>query len=78
MLLACIVPTTTKLELVGDHRQLQPSVNNRYEFEQHNGIKLSMFERLIEGRTADGSAQGVTSALSSATFRGVFFCPSAL
>ncbi|KAI8995867.1 P-loop containing nucleoside triphosphate hydrolase protein [Gaertneriomyces semiglobifer] len=47
LLFACIGSTTVKLEMIGDHLQLQPSVMSKFDFEKFNKINVSMFERLI-------------------------------
>lgn len=47
LLFSCLGPTTTKLEMIGDHLQLQPSVMSKFDFEKVNKINISMFERLI-------------------------------
>ncbi|KAJ3054777.1 hypothetical protein HK097_000821, partial [Rhizophlyctis rosea] len=47
LLFACLGSTTCKLEMIGDHLQLQPNVMNRFDFEKINKIQVSMFERLI-------------------------------
>ncbi|KAJ3187506.1 hypothetical protein HDU85_006800 [Gaertneriomyces sp. JEL0708] len=47
LLFACIGSTTVKLEMIGDHLQLQPSVMSKFAFEKFNKINVSMFERLI-------------------------------
>jgi AAA domain len=51
LLLSCLSDSTMKLEMVGDHRQLQPSVSSRFDFEHWNKIAVSMFQRLIEAPT---------------------------
>jgi replication-associated recombination protein RarA len=48
LVFSCISESTMKLELIGDHRQLQPSVQNRFDFEIVNKVNISMFQRLIE------------------------------
>ena len=48
LLFSCLTESTLKLELIGDHRQLKPSVMSRFDFELVNKINHSMFERLIE------------------------------
>jgi superfamily I DNA and/or RNA helicase len=48
LLFACLSESTVKLELVGDHRQLQPSMMNRFDFEIMNKVNVSLFQRLIE------------------------------
>ena len=48
LLFSCLSESTKKLEMIGDHRQLQPSVMSRFEFELCNQVNISMFQRLIE------------------------------
>lgn len=48
LLFSCLSESTVKLEMIGDHRQLQPSVQSRYDFEICNKVNISMFQRLIE------------------------------
>ena len=48
LLFSCLSESTVKLEMIGDHRQLQPSVQSRFDFELCNKINVSMFQRLIE------------------------------
>ena len=48
LLFSCLCSSTVKLEMIGDHLQLQPSVMNRHDFELVNHINISMFQRLIE------------------------------
>ncbi|KAI8835754.1 hypothetical protein BJ741DRAFT_649408, partial [Chytriomyces cf. hyalinus JEL632] len=47
LLFACLGTSTIKLEMVGDHLQLQPSMMSKFEFEQINKMNTSLFERLI-------------------------------
>lgn len=47
LLFSCIVPSTVKLEMIGDHRQLQPSMMGKFDFERINKMNMSLFERLI-------------------------------
>ncbi|KAL4165528.1 hypothetical protein KRP22_014238 [Phytophthora ramorum] len=47
LLFSCFSSSTRKLEMIGDHMQLQPSVMGRIDFERVNKINISMFERLI-------------------------------
>lgn len=49
ILFACLVPSICKLELVGDHLQLKPSLSKYFEFERINRLNVSLFERLISG-----------------------------
>jgi len=48
LLFSCLSEATVKLEMIGDHRQLQPSVMSRFDFELCNKVNVSMFQRLIE------------------------------
>ncbi|KAI8916611.1 hypothetical protein DFJ77DRAFT_460541 [Powellomyces hirtus] len=47
LLFACFGSSTTKLEMIGDHKQLMPSIMGKFDFEKVNRINVSMFERLI-------------------------------
>ncbi|KAJ9438061.1 Helicase required for RNAi-mediated heterochromatin assembly 1 [Diplonema papillatum] len=47
LLLSCLCSSTCKLEMIGDHRQLKPSIMQKFTFEQINKVNRSMFERLI-------------------------------
>ncbi|TYZ68458.1 hypothetical protein PybrP1_004317 [[Pythium] brassicae (nom. inval.)] len=47
LLFSCLCSSTCKLEMIGDHLQLQPSVMSKFDFERVNRINVSMFERLI-------------------------------
>lgn len=47
LLFACLGPSTCKLEMIGDHLQLQPSIMAKFDFEKINKVNISMFERLI-------------------------------
>ncbi|KAJ3067513.1 M-phase phosphoprotein 8 [Podochytrium sp. JEL0797] len=47
LLFSCLGATTCKLEMIGDHYQLQPSMMNKFEFERVNKMNVSLFERLI-------------------------------
>ncbi|XP_065661939.1 uncharacterized protein LOC136084823 isoform X2 [Hydra vulgaris] len=47
LVFSCLSETTCKLEMIGDHLQLKPSVMSNYMFEHRNKINFSMFERLI-------------------------------
>ncbi|KAF4031045.1 ATPase family associated domain-containing protein 12 [Phytophthora infestans] len=47
LLVSCFSSSTRKLEMIGDHMQLQPSVMGKIDFERVNKINISMFERLI-------------------------------
>eukprot|EP01088_Endostelium_zonatum_P017523 TRINITY_DN51_c4_g1_i2.p1 TRINITY_DN51_c4_g1~~TRINITY_DN51_c4_g1_i2.p1 ORF type:complete len:2678 (+),score=278.13 TRINITY_DN51_c4_g1_i2:23-8035(+) len=59
LLFSCLVQSTCKLELIGDHRQLRPTLSNKYDFERINRMNISMFERLIESK--DGTPSNVLS-----------------
>ncbi|KAL8000478.1 putative P-loop containing nucleoside triphosphate hydrolase, DNA2/NAM7 helicase, AAA [Plasmopara halstedii] len=48
LLVSCFSSSTRKLEMIGDHFQLQPSVMGRIDFERINKINVSLFERLIK------------------------------
>jgi AAA domain len=48
LLFSCLSESTVKLEMIGDHRQLSPSVQSRYDFELCNKVNVSMFQRLIK------------------------------
>ena len=47
LLFACLSKSTCKLEMIGDHLQLQPSTMTKFEFERINKMYMSLFERLI-------------------------------
>ncbi|KAJ3141908.1 hypothetical protein HK100_005562, partial [Physocladia obscura] len=47
LLIACLTSSTCKLEMVGDHFQLQPQIMSKFEFVQINKMNMSLFERLI-------------------------------
>ncbi|CAB9509012.1 NFX1-type zinc finger-containing protein 1 [Seminavis robusta] len=61
LLFSCLTESTVKLEMIGDHRQLQPSVQDRFEFEQCNKVNVSMFQRLIEAPAGHGIPSTVLS-----------------
>ncbi|KAJ3082702.1 hypothetical protein HDU99_001817, partial [Rhizoclosmatium hyalinum] len=61
LLFACLGTSTAKLELVGDHFQLQPSMMNKFEFERINKMNMSLFERLIRAPTENQIPQSVLS-----------------
>lgn len=48
LLFSCLCDSTMKLEMIGDHRQLQPSIMSRFDYEVLNHVNVSMFQRLIE------------------------------
>ncbi|OLP77490.1 NFX1-type zinc finger-containing protein 1 [Symbiodinium microadriaticum] len=47
LLFSCFCQSTLKLEMIGDHLQLQPSIMQKFAFERVNSVNVSMFERLI-------------------------------
>jgi hypothetical protein len=47
ILLSCFAQSTCKLELIGDHFQLQPSMMSKFDFERINKMNMSLFERLV-------------------------------
>ncbi|KAJ3016332.1 UNVERIFIED_CONTAM: hypothetical protein HDU68_012270 [Siphonaria sp. JEL0065] len=47
LLFSCLGVSTCKLEMIGDHYQLQPSMMQKFEFERVNKMNMSLFERLI-------------------------------
>eukprot|EP00727_Mastigamoeba_balamuthi_P005898 m51a1_g1928 hypothetical protein (3697) ;mRNA; f:880111-891708 len=47
LLFACLGPSTCKLELIGDHRQLQPSMMSKFDWDRISKMNVSMFERLV-------------------------------
>lgn len=51
LLFACLGSSLRKLEMIGDQRQLRPSLSDKYDFERVNKMNISMFERLILSRT---------------------------
>ncbi|OQR96792.1 hypothetical protein THRCLA_21982 [Thraustotheca clavata] len=59
LLFACLGPTTRKLEMIGDHLQLKPGIQSKFNFERINKIGCSMFERLIRAP----SVQAVPSSV---------------
>ena len=48
LLFSCFCQSTLKLEMIGDHLQLQPSIMQKFLFERVNSVNISMFERLIK------------------------------
>jgi hypothetical protein len=47
LLFSVLGSSSLKLELIGDHLQLKPSMLSKYDFEKINKMNTSMFERLI-------------------------------
>jgi hypothetical protein len=45
LLFSCLTSTTCKLELIGDHLQLKPSIMDKFQFERINRVSLK-FEEL--------------------------------
>lgn len=41
LLFACLTPSTMKLQLIGDHLQLKPSVSQKFQFEIRNKVKIN-------------------------------------
>lgn len=52
LLFSCLTSTTCKLEMIGDHLQLRPSMMTKFDFEIINKMNISMFERLIRAPEA--------------------------
>ena len=50
-----------KLEMIGDHMQLHPSVLGRIDFERVNKINISMFDRLISAPPSNKVPSSVLS-----------------
>eukprot|EP01060_Flectonema_neradi_P033850 TRINITY_DN5789_c0_g2_i4.p1 TRINITY_DN5789_c0_g2~~TRINITY_DN5789_c0_g2_i4.p1 ORF type:complete len:3745 (+),score=744.53 TRINITY_DN5789_c0_g2_i4:86-11320(+) len=48
LLLSCLTESTCKLEMVGDHYQLQPTVSDKFQYQLENDIGISMFERCVK------------------------------
>ena len=46
LLLCTLVPTCQKLEMIGDDRQLQASMQQKFSYERRNKVNRSLFERL--------------------------------
>uniref|UniRef100_A0AAV1UG65 AAA+ ATPase domain-containing protein n=1 Tax=Peronospora matthiolae TaxID=2874970 RepID=A0AAV1UG65_9STRA len=61
LLVSCFGTSTRKLEMIGDHMQLQPSVMGRIDFERVNKITISMFERLISAPPSNKVPSSVLS-----------------
>jgi hypothetical protein len=38
LLFSCLTPSTYKLELIGDHLQLKPSIMDKFQFERINQV----------------------------------------
>ncbi len=47
LLFALLCPSVLKFQMIGDHLQLQPGIQQKFEFERMNNVGVSMFERLI-------------------------------
>lgn len=47
LLFACLCQSTVKLQLIGDHLQLRPSLMDKFDFMRINKVNCSLFERLI-------------------------------
>lgn len=61
LLFSCLCSSTCKLEMIGDHLQLQPSVMSKFDFERVNRINISMFERLIRSPPSHAVPSSVLS-----------------
>jgi len=59
LLFACMSKSMVKLEMIGDHLQLSPSIMQKFEFERINKINVSMFERLIQAPKGHAVPNGV-------------------
>lgn len=61
LLFSCLCSSTCKLEMIGDHLQLQPSTMNRFDFEVYNKTNISMFQRLIQAPAGNQVPSAVLS-----------------
>ena len=61
LLFACLCQSTVKLQLIGDHLQLQPSLMDKFDFKCINKVNVSMFERLITAPDQHRVPSGVLS-----------------
>ena len=61
LLFSCLVSSTLKLEMIGDHRQLKPNVMQKFQFERINKVYLSIFERLISAPSTNAVPSTVVS-----------------
>ena len=61
LLFACLCQSTVKLQLIGDHLQLQPSLMDKFDFMRINKVNVSMFERLITAPDQHRVPSGVLS-----------------
>ena len=61
LLFACLCQSTVKLQLIGDHLQLQPSLMDKFDFIRINKVNVSMFERLITAPDEHRVPSGVLS-----------------
>jgi len=61
LLLSCFCASTVKLEMIGDHLQLQPSMMSKFDFERVNKVDVSMFERLIRAPSSHAAPSSVLS-----------------
>ncbi|KAJ9456884.1 Protein cfxQ-like protein [Diplonema papillatum] len=59
LLMACLTQSTCKLEMIGDHFQLQPNIQSKYDFQLVNKVNKSLFERLIHVGTIPSDALSV-------------------
>ena len=44
LLFSCFCQSTLKLEMIGDHLQLQPSIMQKFAFERVNSVNAALFE----------------------------------
>lgn len=61
LLFSCLTSTTCKLEMIGDHLQLRPSMMTKFDFEIINKMNISMFERLIRAPKTSAVPSSVLS-----------------
>ncbi|KAI8896071.1 hypothetical protein BC833DRAFT_599019, partial [Globomyces pollinis-pini] len=61
LLFSCLGPSTCKLEMIGDHLQLQPSLMSKFDYEKINKVNISMFERLIRAPESHSIPSSVLS-----------------
>ena len=47
LLFSCLGSSTCKLELIGDHLQLKPSIQNKYQFQNINKVREKMHSFLF-------------------------------
>ena len=59
ILFSALTESTVKLEMIGDHLQLQPSVQQKFDFQRFNHVDISLFERLILGSSTPRSVLAI-------------------